>query len=316
MLRDADVARAGVLRTLTALGLASSLACAQTASGPQPQQTPTPPASEATGATADAPPKPSIATSADGTPIAYDKAGSGPPLLLVHGGGQTRKSWNEQGYVERLQKQFTVITVDLRGTGDSGKPMQPDAYALDHVLADLLAVADAAGAPRFHVWGIGRGAAIARYLAARSDRVISAVLVGTTMGPAVAGVMKDAVEGMRKKWAPVVAAHAAGTLDPATLSASDRAAWDNGIALLVLPLAALLEYPPVEPAELKAPTLWLVGSDDAETMQNVKAYEEKLSGTPVTLKLLSSVSYSDSFIKSDAVLAEVQPFLARATGSP
>ena len=42
--------------------------------------------------------------------------------MLLHGGGQTRHSWNELGYVDRLSKKFTVIRVDLRGSGDSGRP--------------------------------------------------------------------------------------------------------------------------------------------------------------------------------------------------
>ena len=66
-------------------------------------------------------------------------SGSGPALLLIHGGGQTRQSWAERGYVERLNKKFTVVRMDLRGSGDSGRPNTAEAYALDTVLADILA---------------------------------------------------------------------------------------------------------------------------------------------------------------------------------
>jgi pimeloyl-ACP methyl ester carboxylesterase len=253
-----------------------------------------------------------IATSADGTKIAYEVTGSGPALMLVHGGGQTRRSWNQLGYVERLAKRFTVITVDMRGTGDSDKPTTADAYALDRVLGDLVAVADAAGAKRFNVWGFGHGGTIARYLAARSDRVNSAVLVGMTMGPAATGVFKTAIEAMRAKWQPVIAAHTAGKLDVKTLSTSDRTAWEAGIASNVLSLGALIDYPPLEPGDIKVPTLWAVGADDS-AMENVKEYEAKLKGTQVTLKVLSSVNYSDSFIKLDQVMTDIEPFLAKVT---
>ena len=83
------------------------------------------------------------------------------------------------------------------------------------MLDDLLAVADAAKAARFHLWGYGHGGAIGRYLAARSDRVISGGVVGTPMGPPVDGMVRDAIVGMRAKWMPVVEAQAAGTLDRA-----------------------------------------------------------------------------------------------------
>lgn len=252
-------------------------------------------------------PKPSIATSPDGTKLAYEVTGSGPALLLVHGGGQNRRSWNQLGYVDRLAKRFTVITMDLRGTGDSDKPTALEAYALDAMLADLMAVADAAGAKRFHVYGFGHGGTIARHLAARSERVISAVLVGMTMGPPATGVFKTAIEAMRAKWQPVIDANAKGTLDLKTLPASDRNAWESGIAANVLLLSALLDYPPLEPSEIKVPTLWAVGSDDS-AMENVKEYEGKLKGTQVTSAVLSSVNYSDSFVRVEQVLETIEPF--------
>jgi len=255
-------------------------------------------------------PKILFAKSPDGTRIAYEVVGSGPALMLVHGGGQTRRTWSERGYVERLSGRYTVIAVDRRGTGDSDKPARADAYALDRLLEDMIAVADAAGAKRFYLWGFGHGATIGRYLAARSDRVIASVLVAASMGPPVTGIVKSALEGMRAKWQPMLEAQKNGTLDLKKLSAGDKAAWDGGIAISAISLGALLDYPPLEPAEIIAPTLWVVGSADETAMANVKEYEGKLSGTKVTLATLSGATYSDSFAKSEPVLAVVEPFLA------
>jgi alpha-beta hydrolase superfamily lysophospholipase len=221
------------------------------------------------------------ATARDGTRIAYEMEGKGPALILVHGGGQTGRSWTERGYLAPLRERFTVIALDLRGYGESGKPATPEAYALDRVLDDIIAVADAAKAERFHLWGFGHGATIGRYLAARSDRVISAVLVGANLGAPLEGVVKDAITGMRAKWLPLVQAQMAGTLKVDTLSSSDRTAWD-------------------------------AGSADASAMENVKAYEGKLAGTSVTLKLLNGATYTDSFGKSELSLAEAVPFLTTA----
>jgi pimeloyl-ACP methyl ester carboxylesterase len=311
---------------------AFAAACAQTTSAPQAGTTATPASTQkptaATGkpaapgaaanATAAGPAaaavpavKAQMATAPDGTKLAYEVTGSGPALLLVHGGGQTRRTWNQLGYVDRLAKRFTVITMDLRGVGESDKPTRAEAYSLDRVTADIVAVADAAGAKRFAIYGFGHGGTLARYLAVRSpDRVTSAVLVGMTMGPAATGVFRSAIEMMRAKWQPVIAAHEAGTLDVKKLSASDRTAWEGGIATNVLMLSALLDYPPIEPGEIKVPTLWAVGSDDS-AMENVKTYEGKLKDTQVTLRVLSSVNYSDSFIKMEQVLAEIEPFLTK-----
>lgn len=53
--------------------------------------------------------------------IAYTRAGSGPPLLLVHGLGGTRRTW--QAILPRLARTFTVIAVDLPGHGESDAPL-------------------------------------------------------------------------------------------------------------------------------------------------------------------------------------------------
>jgi pimeloyl-ACP methyl ester carboxylesterase len=65
--------------------------------------------------------------SADHMRIAYDVAGSGPAIVLLHGGFiQNRRSWHEAGYVERLSKEYTVISVDLPAAND--RPVTPEAY--------------------------------------------------------------------------------------------------------------------------------------------------------------------------------------------
>src|SRR5690348_5974328 len=102
----------------------------------------------------------------DGTRVAYDITGSGPLVMLLHGGGQTRQVWHELEYVARLADQFTVVTVDQRGNGDSDKPTGVDAYSVEHLTNDILAVADGAGASRFALWGYSYGANIGRYAAA------------------------------------------------------------------------------------------------------------------------------------------------------
>ncbi|MEW6320595.1 MAG: alpha/beta hydrolase [Acidobacteriota bacterium] len=304
-----SVWKAAAALALAGAGLAS---CAGATAAPA-----TAPATPAGGSAASAAaaaaapaPKALMATSPDGTRIAYEMSGSGPALILLSGPGQNRKSWADRGYVERLSKRFTVITPDPRGGGESDKPRVPEAYALDRVLEDILAVADAAKVERFHIWGFGHGATIGRYLAARSDRVISAVLVGAGMGPTVTGLTRDAIAGMRAKWQPLMEAERAGTLDQKGFSPGDRAAWAGGIGVSALALGALLDYPPLEPAEIKAKTLWVVGGSDDSGVENARAYEEKLAGTAVTLKLLTGVTYSDSFGKSELVLPEVEPFLA------
>jgi pimeloyl-ACP methyl ester carboxylesterase len=99
----------------------------------------------------------SFSTSVDGTRIAYDVTGSGRgnsrALMLLHGAVKTRRDWHKVGYVERLKDDFTVITVDVRGTGDSDHLYDISDYAIEKICEDLYAVADACGADKFAVWG-------------------------------------------------------------------------------------------------------------------------------------------------------------------
>jgi len=98
-----------------------------------------------------------FATSSDGARIAYDATGSGPVIVLLHGGGQTRRVWHDHGYVAALSDAFTVVAVDMRGSGDSDKPTSASSYAADRFCDDVAGVADAIGAATFALWGYSYG---------------------------------------------------------------------------------------------------------------------------------------------------------------
>jgi pimeloyl-ACP methyl ester carboxylesterase len=76
--------------------------------------------------------------SADGTVIAYDRTGNGPPLIVAVGAFCDRRSFVPP---DNLTSTFTVYTYDRRGRGDSGDT-QP--YSPDREVADLAAVASVA----------------------------------------------------------------------------------------------------------------------------------------------------------------------------
>jgi pimeloyl-ACP methyl ester carboxylesterase len=95
--------------------------------------------------------------SADGTVIAYDRAGEGPPLIITLGAFCDRKTFVPPA---DLTARFTVYTYDRRGRGDSGDT-QP--YSVDREVADLAAVIEAAirGGSGAFVFGHSSGAALA-----------------------------------------------------------------------------------------------------------------------------------------------------------
>ena len=95
--------------------------------------------------------------SKDGTAIAYDATGSGPPVILVGGALSWRKFPFTLELVDLLKNDFTVYNYDRRGRGDSGDT-QP--YAVAREVEDLAAMIVAAGG-RASVFGMSSGAALA-----------------------------------------------------------------------------------------------------------------------------------------------------------
>jgi pimeloyl-ACP methyl ester carboxylesterase len=80
--------------------------------------------------------------STDGTSIAFQRSGAGPPLLLVHGTGGTHSRWAP--ILRGLGRHFTVYAIDRRGRGESGDAAD---YAIEREFEDVASVVDAIGEP-------------------------------------------------------------------------------------------------------------------------------------------------------------------------
>src|SRR3954453_10079248 len=98
--------------------------------------------------------------SADGTRIAYDRSGEGPPIVLVAGAFNTRTT--TEPLAVALRDRFTVLNVDRRGRGDSGDSAP---YAVQREIEDLDAVIGDAGGSAA-VFGYSSGATLALHAAA------------------------------------------------------------------------------------------------------------------------------------------------------
>jgi haloacetate dehalogenase len=103
---------------------------------------------------------------ANGIEVAAWVGGSGPPLLLLHGYPQTRAIWHEMA--QRLAQRFTVVASDLRGYGDSGKPVTaPDhaPYSKREMARDQVELMRELGCDAFFLAGHDRGGRVAHRLA-------------------------------------------------------------------------------------------------------------------------------------------------------
>jgi haloacetate dehalogenase len=119
----------------------------------------------------------------DGT-LRLRTAGSGPPLLLLHGNPQTHAMWH--AVAPTLAERFTIIAPDLRGYGQSFKPGATGdhaPYAKSSMARDLAELMTGLGHDRFQVVAHDRGARVAHRLAidnpARIDRLCVMDIVPT-----------------------------------------------------------------------------------------------------------------------------------------
>jgi pimeloyl-ACP methyl ester carboxylesterase len=100
--------------------------------------------------------------SADGTAIAFDKLGAGPPVILVGGAFSYRKFSRNVQLAELLAERFTVVNYDRRGRGDSGDTAP---YSVDREIDDLAALLEEVGGSA-NVWGQSSGGVLALRAAA------------------------------------------------------------------------------------------------------------------------------------------------------
>jgi len=115
---------------------------------------------------------------ADGVVVNYALAGSGPPLLLLHGYPENHLMWRH--VAPALAGDHTVVLADLRGYGDSGKPA-PDAadlaYAKRSMARDQIGLMHRLGFAQFGLIGHDRGARVAHRLVLDRPGAVSRLAV-------------------------------------------------------------------------------------------------------------------------------------------
>ena len=126
-----------------------------------------------------------VSIAANGLAFTADVGGpaGGDLVLLLHGFPQTRHAWREE--LRALAAAgFRACAPDQRGYSAGARPSGVDAYRVELLVADALAIASALGAERFHLVGHDWGGQLAWILAAQNPRRVRTLSVISRPHPA------------------------------------------------------------------------------------------------------------------------------------
>jgi pimeloyl-ACP methyl ester carboxylesterase len=112
----------------------------------------------------------------NGIRLYYESAGSGPPVVLVHGLGLSGDMWRYQ--MPALAERHRVITVDTRGHGRTSKP--PGPYEMSMYVEDVRQLLDVLGVDKAVLIGLSMGGGIVQCFGlAHLERLIALGLIST-----------------------------------------------------------------------------------------------------------------------------------------
>ncbi len=263
------------------------------------------------------------------------EAGSGEPLLLVHGFTGAKEDFADflDGFADRG---WHVVAPDLRGHGTSDAPDDEGAYSLKKMASDVLALADELGWERFDLLGHSMGGMVAQVLALRApERLRSLVLMDTGHGPvegldpalvalAVEVVRAEGVERLIELMAEMGTAGRARTPSEARVREERAGYVDFGDRKMraASPAMYAAMAPRIHTADdrldalrtLDVRTLVVVGEEDEAFVGPSERLAEAIPGA--TLEVIPEAAHSPQFENPDRWWKVVSRFLEAGRPEP
>lgn len=260
----------------------------------------------------------------DALPVAWREAGSGPPVLFLHGLGMSRTGFDPQ--LEALADRYRCVAWDMPGYGASPPPASELSFPL---LADAVAgLIDALGETGAHLAGLSLGGQIALHTALRHpERARSLVLLDSSPAFGLDGT--DPEEWKRRRLHLLDAGETPASMaEPVLRSIMAADVDDRAVAMIAASmgrissagLRAAIECLPSHDVrarlgEVDAPTLVLVGEHDTETPLS---YAELLvAGIPgARLQVIPGAGHISSAEAPEAVNAALRGHLDALEPAP
>ena len=254
-------------------------------------------------------------TSPDNVRLKYELVGDGPDLLLHLGTGCDSGLWHAAGYLEPLSKSYRCILFDHRGHGESDHPSGVEAYLIDRLADDVVALLDHLEIKSFAFWGYSAGIDVGLKVADDSPERLWALLgsggVAYTPPAEFAELVARRLPEYREHgWEKVLARFDEQEQEPIPLWMKERIrATDIQFQIDRLQAATLETWDDWEAlARVKTPTLFLTGELEDPEDKTAEAAARMRNGTRVRLPGLGHIN---AFLAGDLVMPKVEEFLAR-----
>jgi pimeloyl-ACP methyl ester carboxylesterase len=132
--------------------------------------------------------------STNGIQLYYEDQGQGPPLVLIHGLGSSTRDWEAQ--VSEFSKSYRVITLDLRGHGQTDKPAGP--YSIPMLAADVKGLLHTLALPPVHLVGLSLGGAVAFQFVLDCPSSVKTLTI-VNSGPSLGGTPDEAQKEVERR---------------------------------------------------------------------------------------------------------------------
>lgn len=126
----------------------------------------------------------------DGLRVAYEQAGTGPPLVLLHGFFCDRSLWRAQ--LDGLSDDFTVVAPDLPGSGDSSDP--PETFQIPDYAECVISFIERLGIELPHMLGLSFGSTVALEVYRQRPDLLTTLVLASAYAGWAGSLPADVVE--------------------------------------------------------------------------------------------------------------------------
>lgn len=248
--------------------------------------------------------------SKDGSKVAYNVIGEGPPLLLVHGGvgNYSKKLWVDTKWIDKLKTHFTIIAPDVRGSGETEKSEDSNFYMVENIINDFNAVLEDCNINEFYYFGWSYGATIGFHMCKNNKNIKKAICAGSCMGELFS---KDFAPGARRSFEELNHRKINNTLDETDLSDEDKK-WvrETNLDMRIAQFKAWESWPIVTPSEINTQLAIYTGTNDTkDVLDELCRQEKELTKHNIKLKVFDNLDHYGLINEIDTVLPWVIDFL-------